>query len=276
MFRRALPQSTGTNWLVTVPVAKTGLDLIYREGFTLQVLGHQIVVHLRYLLQQSFPVFRRVLGVVLGDRFDDGVCRVVVGENDGLVFDQVYKAPELRLGTQGHLYGNWSRLQSIYDHVDGSIKVCADTVHFVDETYPGYAVLVGLAPDRLGLGLDACHGIEDHHTAVQHPQAPLHLGGEVNVAGGIDDVYRVFIPFTRCCRGGNGYAPLPLLVHPVHDGGAFVDLAHLVDAASVVEDPLGDGGLARVDMRDESDVSDSLQHRIAAAGLTIFSEGLDL
>ena len=52
----------------------------------------------------------------------------------------------------------------------------------------GTLVLVGLAPDRLGLGLDAGHGVEHGHGAVEHPQRPLHLDGEVHVARRVDDV----------------------------------------------------------------------------------------
>jgi len=36
----------------------------------------------------------------------------------------------------------------------------------------------GLPPDRLGLGLDAGHGIEDGDGAVEDAEAPLHLDGK--------------------------------------------------------------------------------------------------
>ena len=38
------------------------------------------------------------------------------------------------------------------------------------------------------------------------------------------------------------------LLHPVHDGRALVDLAHLVGAAGVVEDALGRSGLVSIPM----------------------------
>src|SRR6476659_6773584 len=52
---------------------------------------------------------------------------------------------------------------------------------------------------------------------------------------------------------------LLLLDHPVHGGRAFVDLAHLVGAAGVVEDALGRRGLARVDMGHDPDVADPVE-----------------
>ena len=67
-------------------------------------------------------------------------------------------------------------------------EVGADAVHLVDEADAGDAVLVGLAPHRLGLRLDAGHGVEHGDRAVEHPQRPLDLDGEVDVAGRVDDV----------------------------------------------------------------------------------------
>ena len=57
-------------------------------------------------------------------------------------------------------------------------------------------------------------------------------------------------------RGGrDGDAALLLLLHPVHGRGPFVDLAHLVGDARVVEDALGGRGLPRIDVRHDPDVS---------------------
>ena len=52
----------------------------------------------------------------------------------------------------------------------------------------------------------------------------------------------------------DGDAALLLLDHPVHDRRALVDLTDLVGAAGVVEDALGRGGLARVDVGHDPDV----------------------
>lgn len=38
-----------------------------------------------------------------------------------------------------------------------------------------HLVLVSLAPDSLGLGLHATHGIKDSYSAVQHTQGTLDL-----------------------------------------------------------------------------------------------------
>ena len=91
-------------------------------------------------------------------------------------------------------------VETILDHVDASVEVGADAVHLVDEAHPGHAVLVRLAPDRLGLGLDPGDGVEHGDGAVEHAQRALHLDGEVDVARRVDDVDAGAVPLA----GGGG------------------------------------------------------------------------
>ena len=79
-------------------------------------------------------------------------------------------------------------VEAVLDHVDAAEEVGADAVHLVDEAHARHVVLVGLAPDRLGLGLHAGDGVEHRDRAVEHAQRPLDLDGEVDVAGRVDDV----------------------------------------------------------------------------------------
>jgi hypothetical protein len=74
------------------------------------------------------------------------------------------------------------------DGVDRVVEVGAELVHLVDEADARHAVLVGLAPHGLGLRLDAGLAVEHGDGAVEHAQRTLHLDGEVDVAGGVDDV----------------------------------------------------------------------------------------
>src|SRR3712207_7976867 len=52
-------------------------------------------------------------------------------------------------------------------------EVGPDAVHLVDVGDPRDAVLVGLAPDRLGLRLDAGDRVEQRDRAVEHAQRAL-------------------------------------------------------------------------------------------------------
>ena len=119
----------------------------------------------------------------------------------------------------------------------------------------GHVKAVGLPPDRLGLGLDPRDPAEHHHRPVEHAQRALDLDGEVDVAGGVDQVQLVVAPLDGGGGRRDGDAALALLRHPVHLGLAVVHLADLVDASGVEQEPLADGGLAGVDVRDHPDVA---------------------
>ena len=74
------------------------------------------------------------------------------------------------------------------DHVEAAVEIGADLVHLVAEDHARDMILVGLTPDGLGLRLDAGVGVEQRDGAVEHAQRTLDFNGEVDVAGGVDDV----------------------------------------------------------------------------------------
>ena len=154
------------------------------------------------------------------------------------------------------------RAQAADHHVDAAVVLGADPVHLVDERDARHVVAVSLAPDGLALRLDAGDGVEHGDGTVEHAQAALHLDGEVDVARGVDDVDAMVTPEAGGGGGGDGDSPLLLLLHPVHRGGALVDLADLVVDAGIEKDALGRGGFARVDMRHDPDVSGGAQRNV--------------
>jgi len=123
-------------------------------------------------------------------------------------------------------------------------------------------VAVGLPPHRLGLGLHAGHGVERDHAAVEHAQAALDLGGEVDVAGRVDQVDLVALPRVGGRRRGDGDALLAFLRLRVHRSRAVVHLARLVDDAGVEQDALGHGRLAGVD----ADVAQAVKSLLSCHG----------
>ncbi len=138
------------------------------------------------------------------------------------------------------------------------VEVGAGAIHLVDVGDARHVILVGLAPDGLGLRLHACDRVEQRDRSVEHAQGALHLDGEIDVARGVDDVDAMVVPLGGGGSGGDRDATLLLLFHPVHHRGALVNLADLVRAARVIEDALGRRGLARVDVGHDPDVSGSL------------------
>jgi hypothetical protein len=179
--------------------------------------------------------------------------------NQRLHPDDVDAASEVFGGAERDHDGEGPRAQAAGDHRAGPRKVGADTIHLVDERDARHPVLVGLAPDGLGLRLDPAHGAKDGDRAVEDTERALDFGGEIDVSGGVDDVDAVVVPEAGGGRGGDRDPPLLLLDHPVHGGRAVVDLAQLVGDARVEEDALGGRGLTGIDVGHDADVPSPLQ-----------------
>ncbi len=175
--------------------------------------------------------------------------------DERLHLDEVDDAGEIALRADRELQHGGGRAEPIRDRVVRLEEVGAEAVHLVDEAHARHAVLVGLAPDRLGLGLDAGDAVEDRDRAVEDPQRALHLDGEVHVPRRVDDVDAMVPPERGRRRGRDRDAALLLLDHVVHDRAALVHLTDLVGLAGVVQDPLGRRGLARVDVGHDPDVA---------------------
>ena len=79
------------------------------------------------------------------------------------------------------------------------------------------------------------------------------------MAGRVDDVDAVVAPEAGRRGRGDRDAALLLLLHPVHRGGALVDLADLVRAAGVEKDALGRRRLAGIDVGHDADVAVPLE-----------------
>ncbi len=207
-------------------------DPLVRDLLLVEVHLHQLVVVVGAGLDQVRA--RLVDGVHhLGGDVLEGLelGAQLVLPDERLVLDQVDDALELVLGADRELDRQRVGAEALLHRLDRVVEVGADAVHLVDERDAGDVVLVGLAPDGLRLRLDAGDRVEDGDRAVEDAQRALDLDGEVHVAGRVDDVDAVALPLAGRRGGGDRDAALLLLLHPVHDGGALVDLAHLVGAA---------------------------------------------
>src|SRR5206468_3859638 len=98
-------------------------------------------------------------------------------------------------------------------------------VNLVDKTNSRHAVLVRLTPDFFRLRLNSVNRVEHRDSTIKNAEGALHFGSEVHVAGSIDNIDANVAPGASGSGGGNGDAALLLLLHPVHGGGAFVDLS---------------------------------------------------
>ncbi len=90
---------------------------------------------------------------------------------------------------------------------------------------------------------------------------PLHFGDEIAVPGSVDEVDGQVAEHEGRHRGLDGDAAPAFQLKCVGLGGAAVDAADPVDDAGGVEQPLGQAGLAGVNMRDDADVERFCQER---------------
>ena len=236
------------------------------------VRAAHLVVELHDELDELLAVLLRLGLEVLGDVHNLELgAELLAAPHDRLHRDEVDDALELVLGADGQLDDRGRRAEVLDDHVDAVVEVGAEAVHLVHEADARHLVLVGLAPDRLGLRLDARHGVEHGDGAVEHAQRALDLEREVDVAGRVDDVDAVAVPLARRRRRRDRDAALLLLDHPVHRRRALVHLADLVRLAGVVEDALRRRRLAGVDVRHDADVAVLVERHLArVAGCLLF------
>ncbi len=80
---------------------------------------------------------------------------------------------------------------------------------------------------------------------------------------GVDNIDPVIFPTGGNGRSRDGDASLPFLLHPIGDGSTIVHLTHLVDYPGIEKNPFCRRGLARINMRGNTNISNSVQ-RIGA------------
>ena len=263
LFLNEEPHSTGVMLEVERRLADRRAEQVDRDLGLLEDQLEQLVVVVRDLLEQLLAGGLGDVLVVVGDVGDLDVLAELVVVDDRLHVEKVDDPQEVALGADRQLDRHGVRAEAVDHRLHALVEVRADAVHLVDVGDARHVVLVGLAPDGLGLRLDAGDGVEQRDRAVEHAQGALDLDREVDVAGRVDDVDAVVGPLAGGRRGGDRDAALLLLRHPVHGGRALVDLAHLVGAAGVIEDALGRRGLARVDVGHDPDVPGLLERELA-------------
>ena len=146
------------------------------------------------------------------------------------------------------------RLGQVVDHPE---RLHAGPVVLVHERDQRDAARAGDLEELLGLGLDAAGGVDQDHGGVDRGQHPQRVLGEVLVARGVEQVEDDALVLEAQHGGGDRDAAAALEVHPVRRRrllpAARGDRARLADRARVQEQLLGEGGLARVRVRDDGE-----------------------
>ena len=246
-----------------------------RDLVALKVRLHDGVVVICDALNETAAILLGQAGQLGRNVYDVPARAEFVAIDDGVHLDQVDDPVELRLTADRQLQRQGMRAEAVDHHLQTVEEVGPDTIHLVDVADARDAVLVRLMPHGLRLGLDTSDRTEEGYGSVQHAQAALHLDGEVHMTGSVDDVDGGVVPTGSGGGRRNGDAALLLLGHPVHDGGALVDLSHLVRLARVIQDALGGRGLTGIDVSHNADIARVFQ-RVQTHSLTPWTRRPDV
>src|SRR6218665_33820 len=174
-------------------------------------------------------------------------------------FDEVNNAEKRALRSDGQLNDEGFCPEATDDCVHREIKVSAELVYFIDEANTRNVVFIGLLPQLFALSLNTFLAVKHGNGPVEHTERTLHLDGEIDVPGGVNDIALVLIP--EAGHGGRGDRDTALffLFHPVGCGcpvGGFTDL--VVDTC-VKKDALRGGGLTGVNVRHDANIANLVQ-----------------
>ena len=218
---------------------------------------HEFVGEHGHRVEQFLALGLGLVAQVGGDFLDADVVALLAVEVDGLHGDQVDHALQVAFQADGHLDHDRVQVQLVAQLLGDALRVGTGAVALVDEGDPRHLVPGHLPVDSDGLRLDPADRAEDEHRAVEHPQGPLHLDGEVDVPGGVDDVDVIVFPGTVGGGRLDGDAALPLQFHVVHGRADTVLAAHLVDGVNPLgeeQDAFRQRGFARIDVGADADV----------------------
>ena len=220
------------------------------------------------LLDRQFDklVMRGLRGSLQFSRDLDDVelrAQALVAPFNRIHCDDIDDADKIAFGADRQLGDQGNSAEAVLDLLDAAREVGADPVHLVYKADARHAVFVRLAPHRFGLRLDAGDRVEYRDRAIEHAQAAFDLDREIDMAGRVDDVDAVVVPEAGRRGRGDRDAAFLLLLHPIHRRGAFMHLAELVGAPSIIKDPLGGCRLTGIDVRHDADIAIPLERRCA-------------
>ena len=181
---------------------------------------------------------------------------------DGLHLDQVHDAFEVLFRADGNLDRTRVGTQDIPHLLHSLEEVRTRAVHLVDITDAGDIVFVSLTPYGFRLGLNAIGGRICSDGSIEHTQRTFHLGSEVHVPRGVDQIdligIALVVPVAGGCSRRNRNTSFLLLGHPVHGGGTIMHLTNLVSLARIEQNTLRSCCLTGIDVRHDTDITSQM------------------
>ncbi len=141
-------------------------------------------------------------------------------------------------------------IERLVEHPAGARASAVDLVDDDDRMQTAGERLLG---DEARLRHRPLDGVDQQQHRIDHRQHALDFAAEVGVTGRVNDVDPEATPLDGGVFGENGDTALALEVVCVHD--AFDLTEALAERARLLQQPIDEGGLAMVDMRDDGDVA---------------------
>ena len=200
------------------------------------------------------------VGVILAvkDQGLEGGLRIALGR--GNVVDDVLQH---RVDVEPHLGRDLGRVHGgqaddVLDLMLDLLGVGGGQIDLVHHRADLQVVLQGQIGVGQGLGLDALGGVHHQDGALTGRQRAGDLVVEVHMARGVDEVELILLPVLSPVieldrPGLDGDAPLPLQVHVVQQLALHLPLG---DGVALLDQPVGEGGFAMVDMGDDTEIAD--------------------
>jgi hypothetical protein len=232
------------------------------------LVGNRIDQFLEVLFRGVLQVVRNVGNIVLEANL---ILEVV---HDRLLIDDIDDSAELVFLADGNENGKCVRAELLAHVVERVFEIRTGAVHLVDEGNTRHAILWWPGAKPFRMGLHARDAAEHSDRAVEDTHGTLHFAVKSTWPGvsmmltrwrhageGLVSAVILLGPIASGRGGRNGDATLAFLFHPVGDGVAVIDIAHLVDETGIEEDALGGGRFACVNVRGDADVPRTV-HRV--------------
>ena len=157
--------------------------------------------------------------------------------------------------------GGTETIEEIKYLIDDPMGTGARTIDLVDHKNRMKPLLEGLLGNKPGLRHRAVNRVHQQQYGVHHRQNPLNLTAKVSVAGSIDDIDPVTIPFDGRVFGQNGNTALTLLIIGIHD--PFGAHGFAVQRTGLLQQTVHQGGFTVVNVGNNGDVAEIFDHRIS-------------
>ena len=220
-----------------------------------EIALHQLVGVLGDLVHQFLAVFLGLGPELLGDLGLGGVVAAGSLADECPHVDQVDDAADVVFGPDRDLGRDDVGAEGALQRVEGGEEVGALAIEHVDEDEPSEALVVGAAPEPLGVDLDPHRGVDHDDRRIGDPQRGDGVGDEARLAGGVDQVDLAAFVLEGRDRGVNRHLALLLVGLVIGDRGAVGDRSEPVRRTGLEQHRLVQARLAAAPVPDQGDIA---------------------